>query len=552
MARPSEATIEKRKAHPQILALQTTLDDGAVVSRSVGFAKDLIRKYVHYGKLSPKQWEWVDKLSVPVAKRPNTEIDNLRKVVDNLDDRDKTFAKSMISQWDERGKLSPKQWPWVAKLTDKGLLAPTATTGSTGTASAPAPAPAKATPAPPVKKTVLKGYDGVDEFFKRPGSKLKQAKVHLLAKDNMEPASRKESLHGCLHVDADGNKTSHNKDYSKCYTASWHEVVVRTKRRRSEEAHLLYVEGRTLKEFDYEGTIRYREDWMQRMRDEATAKGEGDPFEAKVFDTDEHGNPMDGKRHWKEEQVPQKQHYCLVREKFINRTEYYDLPYSDKANVHKRSKTFRMKYSDTPSKDQTEMRKTGAMMTTRNTYTTKRKLVNNGGKYAGYNPKANTVRDPKRIKPIATDNGYDYYGVINRNTGEFHPTKLAESRDYVMSVMDQFRSDPVEATIRLGKKGGRCSFCAKHLSDHRSLAHGYGGTCAKNYGLPWSAKTAYVIEENIATAVKLRMVQLLPGKWAVIDIETNEVMMTAESRDLCISSCTEEWGEGVVYIPDEV
>jgi hypothetical protein len=43
-------------------------------------------------------------------------IDALRGALPTLSERDASFARSLISQWDERGRLSERQWPHVEAL----------------------------------------------------------------------------------------------------------------------------------------------------------------------------------------------------------------------------------------------------------------------------------------------------------------------------------------------------------------------------------------------------------------------------------------------------
>jgi hypothetical protein len=45
-------------------------------------------------------------------------------------------------------------------------------------------------------------------------------------------------------------------------------------------------------------------------------------------------------------------------------------------------------------------------------------------------------------------------------------------------------ADPKSAAIAYGKKYGRCSICARDLSDEDSVARGMGAVCAKRFG--WS------------------------------------------------------------------
>ncbi len=48
-----------------------------------------------------------------------TNIATLRGLVATLDERSREFASSLISQFDARGTLSPRQWPWVDTLIER-------------------------------------------------------------------------------------------------------------------------------------------------------------------------------------------------------------------------------------------------------------------------------------------------------------------------------------------------------------------------------------------------------------------------------------------------
>lgn len=53
-----------------------------------------------------------------------------------------------------------------------------------------------------------------------------------------------------------------------------------------------------------------------------------------------------------------------------------------------------------------------------------------------------------------------------------------ETRDRIVAVA----SDPQAAAIAYGKKFGKCSVCARELSDPASIERGIGPICAENYG----------------------------------------------------------------------
>lgn len=51
-------------------------------------------------------------------------LTTLRANVAKLNARDAEFAQSLISQYDRRGSLSDKQWPWVERLVERTLPKP--------------------------------------------------------------------------------------------------------------------------------------------------------------------------------------------------------------------------------------------------------------------------------------------------------------------------------------------------------------------------------------------------------------------------------------------
>lgn len=58
-------------------------------------------------------------------------------------------------------------------------------------------------------------------------------------------------------------------------------------------------------------------------------------------------------------------------------------------------------------------------------------------------------------------------------------------KDEFLDLLTSFSADPSGIAAKYGKLAGSCCFCHKPLSDEKSLAVGYGLTCAKNYGLIW-------------------------------------------------------------------
>lgn len=79
-------------------------------------------------------------------------------------------------------------------------------------------------------------------------------------------------------------------------------------------------------------------------------------------------------------------------------------------------------------------------------------------------------------------------------------TYLAENDllfNVTAGVLMDMAIDAVAAIEAYGKMSGRCAFCNSELTDHRSLAVGYGPVCADHYGLKekWNAVAAKVAPE---------------------------------------------------------
>jgi hypothetical protein len=86
----------------------------------------------------------------------------------------------------------------------------------------------------------------------------------------------------------------------------------------------------------------------------------------------------------------------------------------------------------------------------------------------------------------------------SRAASAFFPELLAKLR--------AFSADPARVAGEDGRLHGRCCFCRIALSDERSTAVGYGGTCAKHYGLPWGERPvefAAAPGESIDAAMQL-------------------------------------------------
>lgn len=83
----------------------------------------------------------------------------------------------------------------------------------------------------------------------------------------------------------------------------------------------------------------------------------------------------------------------------------------------------------------------------------------------------------------------EWYGRVSPDGKWEVPRKdYGEKMVRVAKLLKAFGEDPAGVAEAYGKMSGCCSFCARALSDERSLKVGYGPVCAENYGLPWGEK----------------------------------------------------------------
>jgi len=125
-------------------------------------------------------------------------------------------------------------------------------------------------------------------------------------------------------------------------------------------------------------------------------------------------------------------------------------------------------------------------------------------------------------------------------SGNYHHSRNT-SQSFVDEMRD-FATDPIAKLAEMGKIAGKCTFCRRGLHDHRSTAHGYGPVCAKNYRLPWNNQTAQPIIQKIEHIVNMKAIELRPGVWAQIDLETNTIVQTFDSYAKAQAS-VDEWSK---------
>ena len=80
-----------------------------------------------------------------------------------------------------------------------------------------------------------------------------------------------------------------------------------------------------------------------------------------------------------------------------------------------------------------------------------------------------------------------YYGKIVGGTFLPSPRNEPSTIASVTALLVAFAADPAATAADYGRSTGVCSFCARQLTDERSVSVGYGPICAETYHLPWGA-----------------------------------------------------------------
>lgn len=107
------------------------------------------------------------------------------------------------------------------------------------------------------------------------------------------------------------------------------------------------------------------------------------------------------------------------------------------------------------------------------------------------------VNQPQHLVRVAFDEARGVMWLNSESFGQNYgrivlSTGALQLKDYgranqtqLMALLNQFAADPIPLAIAHGKLTGNCMFCQLKLTDERSLNHGYGKRCARNWHLPW-------------------------------------------------------------------
>jgi len=98
---------------------------------------------------------------------------------------------------------------------------------------------------------------------------------------------------------------------------------------------------------------------------------------------------------------------------------------------------------------------------------------------------------------VATATDRRWVGRVETN-GTWSPghTMPADFMGSVADVLAKLIAAPQATLAEHGKQLGACCYCGTELTDARSVAAGYGQTCAKKWGLPWG-KTATAKQKEL-------------------------------------------------------
>lgn len=81
-----------------------------------------------------------------------------------------------------------------------------------------------------------------------------------------------------------------------------------------------------------------------------------------------------------------------------------------------------------------------------------------------------------------TSNGGAWLG--NTDAAGMLSLELVRSEEH-RNALRAIAANAVQVTAEEGRRTGRCCYCRRPLTDHRSTDVGYGPVCASTFGLPW-------------------------------------------------------------------
>lgn len=98
-------------------------------------------------------------------------------------------------------------------------------------------------------------------------------------------------------------------------------------------------------------------------------------------------------------------------------------------------------------------------------------------------------QQPGSVNVTDTARGFEsrvWFGRITRD-GSWQPNRKLDTAtvNAVEAALVLFNADPDAASAAFGRETGVCCFCARELTDERSVSVGRGPVCSARFGLPW-------------------------------------------------------------------
>lgn len=125
------------------------------------------------------------------------------------------------------------------------------------------------------------------------------------------------------------------------------------------------------------------------------------------------------------------------------------------------------------------------------------RLTDNAGRYMVLSLASPTSKNPGCIYVKGERGTGAYFGKITPQ-GRFY--QAGGCPNTVEPQLLALAQNPEEIAARYGKMTGRCCFCGRALTDHRSTDVGYGPVCAERFGLEWGKHSEAPEQQVVTTA----------------------------------------------------
>lgn len=102
----------------------------------------------------------------------------------------------------------------------------------------------------------------------------------------------------------------------------------------------------------------------------------------------------------------------------------------------------------------------------------------------------------RSIIHVATDN--QLIGIIRKDRFDFYAAHISTATE--VDFFNRFIKAPNVFLAECSRDSNSCCYCRDRLKDFRSVALGYGPTCAKRWGLPWGLECDVKSQPTFAKA----------------------------------------------------